>query len=480
MTQPVKPDETRPATPATTAQVQQAPQPPPTTYSTWANIPIDPALQAQPAPGATPITPTATQAGQTTPAPVYQYTPYGYYQSYQNQFSSIPGVGTSATGATTPTPVVAHNNSTYTPAPANGIDTSDINTLRDALGSTGVDLRAEEESLQRTSDSHLTYRSYEDRTRKQPSKPNFNTIYLSSTIHQITSAHKLSNPNPSADTVNYLALALRARLQDLITGMITAARHRTDTQFDNAPSLYEDGSPMWSILVRSDVAKQIAALEKVEREEETKIRRERKERADMAAAQAAALAAQSASAMNGGAGGSGGGDDDLDGFGGGGGGKKKRKKDGPGVTAKNMSVDVQKKMSNAAASHAAGLAGRYSWMTAGASSTGSSTPKKTVVAAAPAAATTTTTTPGALSSSLTGAGASAASTTATLSTPSAGGNSSGWARPYVSAKKTTETNTTQEIVEEDTRTAITMRDAMFVIEKERGHGGGRGAAKGWT
>ncbi|KAJ3866220.1 transcription initiation factor TFIID component TAF4 family-domain-containing protein [Lentinula novae-zelandiae] len=448
MSQPGKPDETRPATPATTAQVQQAPQPPPTTYSTWAT-------------------------------PVYQYTPYGYYQSYQNQFSSVPGVGTSATGASTPTPVVAHNNSTYTPAPANGIDTSDINTLRDALGSTGVDLRAEEESLQRTSDSHLTYRSYEDRTRKQPSKPNFNTIYLSSTIHQITSAHKLSNPNPSADTVNYLALALRARLQDLISAMITAARHRTDTQFDNAPSLYEDGSPMWSILVRSDVAKQIAALEKVEREEEIKIRRERKERADMAAAQAAALAAQSASAMNGGAGG---GDDDLDGFGGGGGGKKKRKKDGPGVTAKNMSVDVQKKMSNAAASHAAGLAGRYSWMTAGASSTGSSTPKKTAVAAAPAPApaTTTATTPGALSSSLTGAGASAASTTATLSTPSAGGSSSGWARPYVSAKKTTETNTTQEIVEEDTRTAITMRDAMFVIEKERGHGGGRGAAKGWT
>ncbi|KAJ3848660.1 transcription initiation factor TFIID component TAF4 family-domain-containing protein [Lentinula lateritia] len=358
-------------------------------------------------------------------------------------------------------------------------NTSDINTLRDALGSTGVDLRAEEESLQRTSDSHLTYRSYEDRTRKQPSKPNFNTIYLSSTIHQITSAHKLPNPNPSADTVNYLALALRARLQDLITAMITAARHRTDTQFDNAPSLYEDGSPMWSILVRSDVAKQIAALEKVEREEETKIRRERKERADMAAAQAAALAAQSASAMNGGAGGSGGGDDDLDGFGGGGGGKKKRKKDGPGVTAKNMSVDVQKKMSNAAASHAAGLAGKYSWMTAGASSTGSFTPKKTVVAAAPAATTTTTTAPSALPSLLTGAGASAASTTATLSTPSAAGSSSGWARPYVSAKKT-ETSTTQEIAEEDTRTAITMRDAMFVIEKERGHGGGRGAAKGWT
>ncbi|KAJ3935850.1 MAG: hypothetical protein NXY57DRAFT_1090614 [Lentinula lateritia] len=150
-----------------TSQVQQVPQPTRTTYSTWANIPIDPALQAQPAPGATPITPTATQDGQTTPAPVYQYTPYGYYQSYQNRFSSVPGVGTSATGATTPTPVVAHNNSTYTPAPANGIDTSDINTLKDASGSTGVDLRAEEESLQRTSDSHLTHRSYEDRRERE-------------------------------------------------------------------------------------------------------------------------------------------------------------------------------------------------------------------------------------------------------------------------------------------------------------------------
>ncbi len=46
--------------------------------------------------------------------------------------------------------------------------------------------------------------------------------------------------------------------------------------------------------------------------------------------------------------------------------KKKRKKEGPGVTAKNMSEEVRKKMSNAAASHAAGLStGKYSWMHAG-------------------------------------------------------------------------------------------------------------------
>ncbi|KAJ3744366.1 transcription initiation factor TFIID component TAF4 family-domain-containing protein [Lentinula detonsa] len=459
MNQPAKTDEIKPSTPAAQSIT---PQPVPTTYSTWAHIPIDPALQAQPAPGASQV----TQAGQ--PTPVYQYSPYSYYQSYQNQYAAIPQVTT----ASTPTPVVAQSSTSTPSVAANSIDTSDINTLRDALGSTGVDLRAEEESLQRTSDSSLTYRSYEDRTRKQPSKPNFNTTYLSNTILQITSAHKLTNPHPSADTVNYLALALRARLQDLITAMITAARHRTDTQFDSAPSMYEDGSPMWSILVRSDVAKQLAALEKVEREEETKIRRERKERADMAAAQAAALAAQSVGSSNGGSGGV---EDDQDGFGGGA--KKKRKKDGPGVTAKNMSADVQKKMSNAAASHAAGLAGRYAWMTAGASST----PKKPAVAAAipSTPAISTTSTLGA--SSLTGGPTLTTTATAATSTiPTASTTGSGWARPYVSATKKATDSPPQETFGEDTRTAITMRDAMFVIEKEKGHGGGRGAAKGWT
>jgi hypothetical protein len=54
-----------------------------------------------------------------------------------------------------------------------------------------------------------------------------------------------------------------------------------DTQFDHPASLYENGTPMWSIVVRSDVAEQLAALEKTEREEEMKVRRECKECADM-------------------------------------------------------------------------------------------------------------------------------------------------------------------------------------------------------
>lgn len=345
--------------------------------------------------------------------------------------------------------------------------------------------QAEEESLQRSHDTHQSYRSYEDRTRKQPPKPSFDTRFIGPTMRTIGTQHKVTRiPDES---VNYLALALRARLQDLVTAMIAASHHRTDTQFDRPASLYEDGSPMWSIVVRSDVAKQLAALEKIEREEETKIRKERKERAEMTAAHAAALQAQangmaSSHSMDMGGGGMGG-LDDLDGNA-----KKKRKKDGPGVTARNMSEDVRKKMSNAVATQAAGLGGKYSWMTAA----NTSAPQKvkpiapTPVAVAPSAATsvtTTTTTAAAAGASTTTPATTttvpAASSSTTAAAAAAAAASSSWARPYVPTKKSSSSVPTQTATEDDTRASVTMRDAMFVIEKERGHGGGRGAARGW-
>lgn len=256
------------------------------------------------------------------------------------------------------------------------------------------------------------------------------------------------------DSVNYMALALRARLQELITAMIDAAHHRTDTQFDRPVSLYDDGTPMWRIVVRSDVAKQLAALERIEREEETKVRKERKELAEMAAAHAAALAAQAAGgpiALNDS------GYDDGDSANGGP--KKKRKKDGPGVTARNMSEDVRKKMSNAVASQAAGLGGKYAWMNAA-----------NAAAAAPKVKAGTPTAPPVSG----GVGPA----TTTVPAAGVGGAGSSWARPYVpTTKKSPEA---EQAVEDDPRTAVTLRDAMFVVEKERGHGGGRGAARGWV
>jgi len=254
--------------------------------------------------------------------------------------------------------------------------------------------------------------------------------------------------------------------------MIAASVHRTDRnlnyQLENGPSVFEDGkTPMWSLDVRSDIQKLLAVIERVEREEEMKVRRERKERLEAAAAQAAALAAQSAggSAMavdsvGGGASGSvgavptissGGGED-----GDGGPPKKKKKKDGPGVTARNMSEDVRKKMSNAVASQAAGLGtGKYAWMTTSAAA--AAKPKPAPPAAAPIPATTT-----APANSGSGPSSSAAG---------------GWAKPYIGLKSTHQSTPPKE---DDNKRVVTLRDAMFVVETERGHGGGRGAARGWT
>lgn len=276
-------------------------------------------------------------------------------------------------------------------------------------------------------------------------------------MRTIGTQHKVTRIPDEA--VNYLALALRARLQDLLVAMIGAAQHRTDTQFDRPASLYPaDATPMWSLVVRADVAKQLAALEKIEREEEMRVRKERKERAEMTAAHTAALAAQAnglaaAQAQEAG--------EEAEGTA-----KKKRKKDGPGVTARNMSEDVRKKMSNAVATQAAGLGGKYSWMTAANAATPAPKPKVAASTPAPAAG------------SPAPAGAAAAATTAAATAAAAAASS--WARPYVSTKKSASSAQKDSAAEDDTRTAITMRDAMFVIEKERGHGGGRGAGRGWV
>jgi Transcription initiation factor TFIID component TAF4 family len=341
------------------------------------------------------------------------------------------------------------------------LDTADVATLNDAIGSAGVDLRvralphrllltlkilsqAEEETLQRGNDQHQTYRPYEDRSRKQPLNPNFDTRFLGPTMRAIGTKHKV--PKIPEDAVNYVALALRARLHDLLVAMAAASAHRTDSQFDRTPSSYVDGTPMWRISVRRDIAKQLAALERAEREDEMRIRRERKE---LAAAQAAALAAHAPGAATG---------ETEDGEGGPK--KKKKKADGPGVTAKNMSEDVRKKMSNAVASHAAGLStGKYAWMNA--SNATPAPPPKPKPAASPAPATTTV----------------PAATTASAAAAAAAAIGSSWARPYVSTSGKPASATKEE---EDTRRVVTLRDALFVVEKERGHGAGRGAAHGWV
>ncbi|KZP02499.1 hypothetical protein FIBSPDRAFT_681626, partial [Athelia psychrophila] len=119
------------------------------------------------------------------------------------------------------------------------VDSSDLATLNDALGNAGIDLRVEEEGLHQSYEADQTYRNYDGRSRKQPVTPSFDTRFLGPTIRAIGTQHKMRSV--PEDAVNYLALALRARLQETVTQMVAAARHRTDTQFDRNVSFYEDG-----------------------------------------------------------------------------------------------------------------------------------------------------------------------------------------------------------------------------------------------
>ncbi|KZS91360.1 hypothetical protein SISNIDRAFT_414294, partial [Sistotremastrum niveocremeum HHB9708] len=310
------------------------------------------------------------------------------------------------------------------------LDTTDLATLNDVLGSAGVDVRAEEEGLQRTQNASFSvpFRSAEgDRSRRQTQ---VNSHVLGQLIRDIGNHHKVSKI--PEDSIQYMGFALRIRLQELLAEMIAASKHRTEASVHSPPGVYEDGSAMWDQVVRRDVGKQISVIERIEREEEMRIRAERKERAE-------ALAAHTANAANAYAEANGGDAMDEDGP------KKKRKKEaGPGVTAKNMSDEVRKKMSNAVASQAAGLStGKYAWMNAGSvGASSSSAPVKAKPRDASGGA-----------------------------TPAAG---KGWAKPFV---KTKDKNAKAD---EDTRQTITLSDALFVIQKERGHGGGRGAARGWT
>ncbi|CAK5274318.1 unnamed protein product [Mycena citricolor] len=345
--------------------------------------------------------PTTTVVPRTYPTPTAStfqpYTPQ-FSSFQQSSFQYHPSTSTNTQSSIARQAIT--NNAAQQQGNTGALDTSDVATLNDALGSAGVDLRAEEESLMRSHEQVPSFRPFEDRSRKQPSKPNFDTVNLSATMRTIATQHKVTAAIP-ADTVNYLALALRARLQDLVTAMIHAAHHRLETQFDRPSSVFEDGRAAWGILVRSDIEKQLAALEKVEREEEMLAREERATRGS-------------------------GNDMVVDGV--------ESTESRSGETAKEKPTRPRDlDTTNAAANRAAGLIGKYAWLTA------AHRPK-------------------------TGAGG--------VMVP-------GPEPPFeegmvYSAMRPDRPAPTDEGIR------VNFRDAMFVLEKERGHGGGRGAARGWT
>ncbi|KAJ7083622.1 transcription initiation factor TFIID component TAF4 family-domain-containing protein [Mycena belliarum] len=368
-------------------------------------IPIDGDAADTDASPTTTVTTTAPTPA-TTPAPAAAYQHYQQYAHYQQQAAYQPQAyqgyqpyapqqqETARAPVSMQRQAIANVHAQSSSGGA--LDTADVATLNDALGSAGVDLRAEEESLQRTTEQPQPFRAFEDRARKQPLRPHFDAVFLGATMRAMAAHHKVTGV--PEDCVTYLALALRARLQDLVTAMIGAARHRRQAQWDRAPGVYEDGRAAWGLLVRADVARQLTALELVEREEETRLRAARARReAAIDAAVVAALAGED------------------------------QPVEIPAVDEeggqRNAAAENEMETTNAEARRAAGLAGKYAWLTAG-----------QAASARP--------------------------------------------RPYKATKRGASPPPLPP--DADQRMPINIRDAMFAVEKERGHGGGRGAARGWT
>ncbi|KAJ7360928.1 hypothetical protein DFH08DRAFT_951565 [Mycena albidolilacea] len=296
-------------------------------------------------------------------------------------------------------------------------DTADIATLNDAISSAGVNLQAEEESLQRSHQT-LSYSStFEDHSCTQPLHPAFDPAF----------------PGMRMPTIgrNY-------KLQDLVTGMIDAAWHRTRRgQWDRMPGVYEGGGPAdgegegwtglgvaWGILVRSNVAKQLAALEKVERMEEER-ERERREQCEQATSTVltAVLNSEDPPPQIPGD------DNNMD-------------LDPPERPPRKRAVSDEagcRMAANAAVNHAAGTGCKYAWLAVGAHPQQQHQP-----------------------------GGFHVHGDAALPPPKPHPYNSGTPPPVPPDTGA------------DPQMRITLRDTMFVVEKERGHGGGQGAARGWT
>ena len=210
-------------------------------------------------------------------------------------------------------------------------------------------------------------------------------------------------------------------------------------------SMYTDGkTPVFDRNLRKDVGMQLLAIEKVEKAEEMRIRKERKERVEQARQTGGGnvslgriftlvilLTSFQAANVDG--------DDDDDGPPK----KKKKRAEGPGVQAKNMSEETKKKLSNNVANAAAGFADKYKWMSSGGARP---TPRGGG-----------------------GAGGGGGNSGGNAIGAGAWGGWSGSGRAKGRGGKG-----------RDKERTVGMRDVLFVVERERGHGAGRGSARGWS
>ncbi|KAF9981926.1 hypothetical protein BGZ65_003417 [Modicella reniformis] len=229
---------------------------------------------------------------------------------------------------------------------AAGTEKVNFEDLTDVMGYVGVDLKEESDNIMRDNDGYSrsnTTSDGQDRTRIQ----NFvNLRILKATVDRIAAKHKIQTVEP--DVLAYLAMATQERLRSLAEQMILASKHRGRTLATAPPPMYNEDHSMYKIGISQDVKRQLLAIERVEREEETKrkeqnVERERKmttgEELDENGESRGGPTVQGVKKT------------------------KKQKEGGPGVSARNMTEEARKKVANQTALGFAGGSGRtYSWM----------------------------------------------------------------------------------------------------------------------
>ncbi|KAG0240029.1 transcription initiation factor TFIID component TAF4 family-domain-containing protein [Mortierella sp. GBAus27b] len=379
-------------------------------------------------------------------------------------------------------------------ASATGAERVNFEDLTDVMGYVGVDLKEESDNIMRDNDGYSrsnTASDGQDRTRIQ----NFvNLGILKSRVERVAAKHRIQAIEP--DVLAYLAMAAQERLRGLAEQMIQASKHRGRSLATAPPPMYDEEHPMYKVVINQDVKRQLLAIERVEREEETK-------RKEQIADRERRLAAGEELDENG----------ELRGGPSNPGSKKtkKQKEGGPGVSARNMTEEARKKVANQTALGFAGGGRTYSWMMGGGGQAGaeggpgggaSPLPSALMSGAPSAAAAAAAAAPSTGSPSASGSGASStpkpslgrnatmpALVSGTSSTMSGVGIGSQGVTSSLSSSSLTRgvgssgsmvlppSTVGRSVGLRDTTRKVNVKDALFCLERDQGGGGGEGSGQ---
>ncbi|GBC07709.1 hypothetical protein RclHR1_07640007 [Rhizophagus clarus] len=148
----------------------------------------------------------------------------------------------------------------------------------DVLTFTGVDLKEETDNILRENELLGIRQSYTTQLPDRSRTQNFlDQRNLANMVTSIAMQHKLG---VSPDVMSYLALATQERIRTLVESMIAAKNHRIHSEHIHHPNVTGGGGgdgggggenlPMYKEAISLDVKSQLLAIEKVDREHERK------------------------------------------------------------------------------------------------------------------------------------------------------------------------------------------------------------------